>query len=250
MGCKSPSPGGSSFGPARSGGKGKGSSSPYGKSGGKGSAVGQLMGMMKGMGGGMGKGGGGGEWSCPCGFTNRPQNDVCGGGGHMGCKAPRQGGMSRSHSMPSFGGGGFGGGGGGAGGPWMCSACGFQNKPHNEMCGGNGPMGCKAPPSRGGGGFNPMMMMMKQQQAMVPMMMQMMPMKGGGKGKNEQGGWVCACGFKNGPRNNQCGGTGPMGCDAEKPSDWECAGCKFKNKPSNEVCGGRGPMGCKEPRPE
>jgi len=28
---------------------------------------------------------------------------------------------------------------------WACSACGFTNAPRNKLCGGNGPMGCKAP---------------------------------------------------------------------------------------------------------
>lgn len=138
--------------------------------------------------------------------------------------------------------------GGGGGGPWMCP-CGFKNSPNNEICGGNGPMGCKAPNQGGGGGYG----------ARVPMMMQqqMMPMQGGmfmkgdkGKGKGKgKGEWKCACGFSNKANNEICGGNGPMGCNAEKPSDWVCE-CGFVNKPHNEECGGKGPMGCNLPKPE
>eukprot|EP00662_Eupelagonemidae_sp_cell21_P041463 gene41463-22095_t len=33
----------------------------------------------------------GDRWKCACGFKNRMTNDVCGGNGNMGCKAPRSG---------------------------------------------------------------------------------------------------------------------------------------------------------------
>lgn len=76
-------------------------------------------------------------------------------------------------------------------------------------------------------------------------------MKGKGKGKGGgKGEWKCeACGFNNKPQNTQCGGKGPMGCNAPKPSDWLCD-CGFVNKPHNTVCGGEGgKLGCKAPKP-
>jgi len=33
---------------------------------------------------------------------------------------------------------------------WRCSDCGFNNAPRNKICGGNGPMGCKAPREQAG----------------------------------------------------------------------------------------------------
>jgi len=243
MGCKAPQPG-SSFGPAKGCQgmfKGGGGASPYG--------------CMKGKGG--GKGGKAGEWQCDsCGFSNRPGNEVCGGNGPMGCKAPPGGG--------GFGGGGKGyapmpmmlqmpmkGKGGGKGGEWMCSDCGFSNRPSNEVCGGNGPMGCKKPNMGGfgGGGGKGMMSMKGGFGGGFKGMGKMMDM---GKGKAKGGGeWSCeACGFANKAMNEVCGGKGPMGCKAEKPGDWVCD-CGFINKPRNDVCGGAGgKMGCKAPRPE
>jgi len=218
------------------------------------------------------------SWQCDsCGFGNRPQNEVCGGAGPMGCKAPRMGG-----------GGGFGpakgkkGGGksspygpviGAKGGEWACNACGFANRAANDVCGGNGPMGCKTP--RGGmsgkggkGGKMPMMMAQPVQSAF----MQLFGKGGGGAG----GSWQCGqCGFSNKPQNEVCGGNGPMGCKAPAPSGggmmkgcgkgkgkmsmpaakgqgkgkWACEACGFTNGDRNEVCGGAGPMGCKLPKP-
>merc|ERR1719272_1933112 len=86
-------------------------------------------------------------------------------------------------------------------GPWFCD-CGFRNSPNNELCGGNGPMGCKAPQPQGGKG------------------------KGKDKGKNKGKGpdWICeACSFKNVDRNEVCGGSGPMGCKAAKTVPSEAA---------------------------
>merc|ERR1712187_63602 len=108
---------------------------------------------------------------------------------------------------------------------WTCDSCGFLNKPANEVCGGSGHLGCKAP---------------RPPPAVV---------EGKGKGKGGKGGWQCtACGFKNSETNAVCGGNGPMGCKAEKPEDWLCE-CGFVNKFSNLVCGGHGKMGCKTPKP-
>jgi len=230
----------------------------------------------------------GGEWVCPCGFTNRAVNTVCGGvNGKLGCKAPRGGGAAPAYAKgggKAFKGGGGGCVGGGGGGEWMCS-CGFKNRAGNEVCGGNGPMGCKNPPpaaapARGA------------KRSFTNMMMDYM-VGGGGKGGKSFGGcfapapsaapgigeWICDCGFKNKDRNEVCGGAGPMGCKAPRPApvafgwggggggkgfggkkggggggagggqDWICAGCNFKNRAANDVCGGKGPMGCKEPKP-
>jgi len=150
-----------------------------------------------------------------------------------------------------------GGGGFAGGGMWQCNQCGFSNKPQNEVCGGNGPMGCKAPAPQGGGGFSGDFGNQMGQALMMGCGMAMgkggmfgggAMMKGDSKGKGK-GKWVCElCKFTNGDRNEICGGKGPMGCNAPKPSDWVCS-CGFKNKPANDVCGGKGPMGCKEPKP-
>lgn len=169
----------------------------------------------------------------------------------MGCKAPRAvtlgyGAVSPINIMKGYGKSAFGG--GGAGGPWMCGACGFKNSPNNQVCGGSGPMGCKAPAPHGGMPMyaEPMMCFKGKGK------MDFGAMKGNGKGKGGgKGEWKCeACGFNNKPQNTQCGGTGPMGCNALKPSDWLCD-CGFVNKPHNLVCGGEGgKLGCKAPKPD
>lgn len=252
MGCKSPKQGGmkGGFGPAKGGMKGS-FASPYGKSCGKGK--GGMPPMVH-----------GGDWMCgACGFANRAHNQVCGGGGPMGCKAPQQmQQMQQMHQMPQRtfvpaprGGGGM----------WSCLSCGFTNKPHNEVCGGNGPMGCKAPQHggghggggfKGGGGFH---MPVKGggtrvvDSGVMALVQAIKGAKGGGKDKGgkgkDAGAWICECGFTNKSMNEICGGKGPMGCNAEKPGDWVCE-CGFINKPANTQCGGRGKMGCNAPKPE
>lgn len=185
-------------------------------------------------------------WSCAsCNFKNRPQNDICGGNGPAGCNAPRQSrGLKRPAAAMTFqmphpamammmGGG---------GGNWPCPSCGFNNKPHNTVCGGQGPMGCKVPRGRP----MPMPMMQPSYPMMHPMQMMMM-MGGKGAGKADGPMWLCACGFKNTARNAICGGKGPKGCNEPKPEDWVCE-CGFKNRPNNDVCGGKGNMGCNLPR--
>lgn len=159
-----------------------------------------MMSPMMSMKGSFGGGGGaGGPWMCSgCGFKNSDRNEVCGGSGPMGCKMPQDGGMGRSMAPMGFKGkGGMGkmmgkmdmgfkgmdkGKGKGKGkGEWSCEACGFNNKPMNEVCGGKGPMGCKNPK----------------------------PMD-----------WLCECGFVNKPHNAVCGGSGgTLGCKAPKPSE-------------------------------
>mmetsp|Transcript_33898 Transcript_33898/g.55790 ORF Transcript_33898/g.55790 Transcript_33898/m.55790 type:complete len:195 (+) Transcript_33898:1-585(+) len=180
-----------------------------------------------------------------------------GGKGPLGCKmapgmAMKGGGYGKAQGkgkkgcgpygamaamMPSFGGAGGGGG-------WQCPDCGFDNKANNTQCGGLGPLGCNAPRPSFDGGFA--------------------GTKGGfGSFGSNSGSWMCPeCGFKNNPRNTQCGGSGNMGCNAPKPGnsfsgndfsggepDWLCD-CGFVNKARNEVCGGKGLMGCKKPRSE
>lgn len=228
MGCNAPAPrqARSSYGPASGGGKGR-ASSPYG-----------------------------GQWVCgACGFSNKASNEVCGGGGPLGCKAPQMAPMMMMMPDPRMMGGM--GKGGHGGGEWKCMACGFSNKAKNDVCGGSGPMGCKAPRPQGGSMYG-----------MQPMPMMMMSGKGGnmmrsaspsasprgqalnGKGGKHQGGWKCeGCGFQNKSTNKICGGEGPMGCNAPKPSDWVCSECAFVNKASNTQCGGKGPMGCNAPKP-
>mmetsp|Transcript_59303 Transcript_59303/g.109611 ORF Transcript_59303/g.109611 Transcript_59303/m.109611 type:complete len:228 (-) Transcript_59303:176-859(-) len=171
-------------------------------------------------------------WSCGwCGFKNKETNTKCGGKGHMGCKAPyamaaegiadfgpvrsAKGGKNFSSPMGK---------GGDTEGQWVCGLCGFTNKALNKMCGGTGRMGCKAPkgmtPSQG------------MEMMMMPMMAMLMGGGGGGswggggggkgKGKSNRSGprWLCGiCGFTNSMQNKMCGGTGPMGCKAERPPD-------------------------------
>mmetsp|Transcript_8036 Transcript_8036/g.19957 ORF Transcript_8036/g.19957 Transcript_8036/m.19957 type:complete len:378 (+) Transcript_8036:75-1208(+) len=103
------------------------------------------------------KGGGGGggmvTWMCACGTKNSAMNEICGGGGPLGCKAPFWGWPSASQGAQWSSGpnwapvpqwpaaaGAF------AGlGEWACLSCGFKNRMANEVCGGNGPLGCKLP---------------------------------------------------------------------------------------------------------
>lgn len=255
MGCKAPKPQGGKVGGFAAKGTGKGVLNVIGAFAAKGAGKGVLKGGKN------GPPAESGSWQCSCGFNNKPTNDVCGGNGPMGCKKPRpqqrvfkkpmnlapmakrplnvapmamkvNKGAGKSVALPAGG--------------WKSGACGFTNKPGNEVCGGDGHLGCKAP---------------KPYQGMVrkPMFVKE-PLMGGGKriagkgagkaakgGKGDGKGWTCVCGFANKDSNEVCGGKGPMGC--KKPRFWECV-CGFKNKQSNEVCGGSGPMGCKEPRPD
>lgn len=64
-----------------------------------------------------------GTWTCRCGFSNRANNLVCGGGGDLGCKAAKE---------------------------WICGSCTFVNRNSNAVCGGiTGTLGCKAPNPEG-----------------------------------------------------------------------------------------------------
>ncbi|CAE7587994.1 SIS8 [Symbiodinium sp. CCMP2456] len=121
------------------------------------------------------------EWTCQCGFRNRASNAVCGGTGRLGCGLPRPG----SFQTPGAGSGSspspqpakpakpaklqvapvhaeataeepekVAGSGSQAtatatvpGGAWVCTSCGWRNQACNDVCGGVGRLGCKAPRS-------------------------------------------------------------------------------------------------------
>lgn len=207
------------------------------------------------------------QWQCPCGFKNKAMNSVCGGGGPMGCKAPRgqslEGvgyGPARRKAAGSAGAASAGAAANpylrgepvslaqSAAGTWECSGCNFKNKPSNILCGGTGPMGCKLP-----GPFAPAE-----------------GVAAGAEALEGLGLWVCkACGFKNRDANQVCGGTGTAGCKTPKGAEsyspssagmkrsastgnlqdgWVCR-CGFMNRRANDVCGGLGgTMGCKAPK--
>lgn len=221
-----------------------------------------------------------GLWVCVCGFKNKPQNEVCGGTGPMGCKSPKPmqrtaraavGGrptyqpgrvtyqpaapvrqvhalaaMSVAQAAPT--------------GDWVCAECGFKNKANNTQCGGTGPLGCNAPyqpPARASRGV-------QRQQAPAGTRAFSAPPARRQRDNGDK--WVCtACGFKNNDRNTVCGGEkGTLGCKAPREDSggevtetiqqlddekWSCPECGFTNKPMNEVCGGKGPLGCKAPKP-
>ena len=79
--------------------------------------------------------------------------------------------------------------------------------------------------------------------------------------------WICPfCSFNNAARNTQCGGHGPLGCNAPRTAAgamggmqgsqsqvaqaqrWVCSQCAFRNAGRNTQCGGTGPLGCNTPR--
>lgn len=271
MGCNAPRPSGG-------GGKGLRGISPALKGGSTGPSGGNYGAIRtKGMANGGGKGASpygaatGGKWPClHCGFQNSPMNEVCGGKGPMGCKAPNP----KAQAAPAVeyqwvqipvavgGNSGKGKGGGPPADRWTCT-CGFNNRPNNDVCGGaNGTLGCKQPRPENAWSSTPPLPPPKvgaygmPSWAAPPVVAWVPPVptgiqsqiKGkGGKGKGRT--WTCpSCGFENQEKNQECGGAGPLGCKEPKPGKWECP-CGFVNSPTNEVCGGKGPMGCKEPRP-
>lgn len=133
--------------------------------------------------------------------------------------------------------GGSAGGGWGAGGSpaderWHCTQCGFWNKPTNRVCGGTGPMGCKAARPETVDPFLQAQALWAAQQAAAN------ARAGGAAGDPDPGvrvarpqsddsdSWVCDCGFMNSSKNVQCGGKGPLGCkkaraEQEKEEDKE-----------------------------
>lgn len=229
-----------------------------------------------------------GTWACSCGFMNSNVNEVCGGIGRLGCKAPRPppGQKPRVNT-------------------WICP-CGFVNKAMNMKCGGTGDLGCnrvrkrkfETPPSGAnwetysayndpaaaysqnfsqyypsyggssqGGNFGSQSGNPYQAQTSY----QSMPSGGnpydnlGGtfgyqpprkkpsnfysKGTTRTKGWTCAqCGFNNKAENTVCGGSGHLGCKTPQPQKWQCS-CGFLNNPNNLTCGGSGHLGCKAAKP-
>lgn len=125
-----------------------------------------------------------GSWKCPfCEFTNRPNNERCGGNGVVGCKQPRLGHLA----------------------PWFC-ACGWKNRAMNNTCGGGGPKGCKALRPEG-----PDAAVAFQSAVSSPAL--------GINAPEPETMWHCAaCGFRNRKWNDVCGGVGgKVGCRAPKP---------------------------------
>ncbi|CAJ1329261.1 unnamed protein product [Effrenium voratum] len=89
-----------------------------------------------------------------------------------------------------------------------CTSCGFRNKSTNEICGGNGPLGCKASKATGRAAspaldFNNLLL---AQMGLAPMPTQ----------APTAGFWTCSCGFRNKATNHLCGGNGPLGCKTPK----------------------------------
>jgi endonuclease/exonuclease/phosphatase family metal-dependent hydrolase len=143
-----------------------------------------------------------GGWICEtCGFHNRARNMMCGGIGHLGCKAPRQGVQSSQHPVN--------------GQPflplgidavtWMC-ACGFRNRVGNTVCGGTtGSLGCKAP--------RPEASQQDSAANSSPSVKIAADLLHDAK-------WMCVCGFRNRAPNTVCGGIkGTMGCKTPKPKE-------------------------------
>lgn len=119
------------------------------------------------------------------------------------------------------------------GSPWKC-VCGFKNVARNTVCGGKGEgYGCKQP----------------RPQQNMPMLN--VSGKGGCKGRVGTGpDWVCElCGFQNKSFNTKCGGSGRLGCKADKPIDvsqpWTCDACNEINDGASTVCNA---TGCQKPR--
>lgn len=206
-----------------------------------------------------------GDWFCNCGFRNRASNDVCGGfSGTMGCKAPK----SEAPGIGSF----------GASrkprnsaasspyaaalkgadrgpGQWQCSACGFNNRGSNEICGGGGHLGCKLSRADGGGaGTDSGMANLLQDAGMASLLQD----SGMANLLQDAGGMATllqAPGMDNGMAtllqalSGAKGGIG-LGGSSNGLKTWKCTVCGFMNKASNLVCGGSGPIGCKANKPE
>lgn len=66
-----------------------------------------------------------GSWVCPtCGFNNRAANTLCGGRGHLGCKAPRPEAEAGAESAPTV----------EVDTCWICSSCKTENEDSGEKC--------------------------------------------------------------------------------------------------------------------
>jgi hypothetical protein len=200
------------------------------------------------------------EWVC--GFKNKASNDVCGGRGQMGCKKPKPNHSPSGHDSahatiePCR---------------YLASSVGsnrgdawhFSHRPEDAVAANDHQRhlldkGFKASEvissSHSASGYGAAHATFDTPEKSVS--------KEATKGARF-GAWDCIrCGFSNNPGNAVCGGKGPMGCKAHKPSeserpsgfqnlmvDWSCE-CGFKNKPTNEICGGGGKLGCNRPRPQ
>eukprot|EP00931_Biecheleriopsis_adriatica_P102838 TRINITY_DN7774_c0_g1_i9.p1 TRINITY_DN7774_c0_g1~~TRINITY_DN7774_c0_g1_i9.p1 ORF type:complete len:351 (+),score=69.24 TRINITY_DN7774_c0_g1_i9:157-1053(+) len=182
------------------------------------------------------------RWQCSsCGFANVEVNEICGGTGSLGCKVPRPAATTRgpvqinpkaglkigmckffvensctkgaacdfAHSEAEL------------GTIWHCGSCGFANVEVNEICGGTGSLGCKAP----------------------------RPTATTRRGPVQNGLKLGMCKFF---LANAC--TKGAACEfahneAELGTRWQCSSCGFANVEVNEICGGTGSLGCKVPRP-
>lgn len=228
-------------------------------------------------------------WLClQCGFMNKAGNQYCGGNGEMGCKMPAPGNaeglaqlaaafqmvhtseqarlqleLAQLAQLEQYSMMGYDASTGSAGAftgvvaqqdeRWHCIQCGFWNRPSNTVCGGAGPMGCKADkPAQ----LDPF------QQAQAAWLAQQAALR------NSEDKWCCEhCGFFNRQTNTICGGGGPLGCKQTRPGfercgkgknprpfaddgdSWVCD-CGFVNTRNNTQCGGNGPLGCKKARAE
>lgn len=151
---------------------------------------------------------------------------------------------------------------------WHCTKCGFWNKPVNAVCGGTGPIGCKAPRPDQLDPFQQAQALFLHQQAAATTRILGGTLVGGSaaSASTDAAKWACdACGFVNRPSNSICGGGGPLGCKRPRPDhalagdsvtrhrldlpdSWVCDSCGFVNSARNAICGGNGPMGCKKAR--
>lgn len=148
-------------------------------------------------------------------------------------------------------------------GQWTCQ-CGFRNRDMNQVCGGNGPMGCKTPKPKGaagaaGPGAVPLAFQAAPQQAMPSvsyapvrqgkgaMVARTTPYGFGGKGLQ---GLQALQALQGLPLQFDFGlglaGAVPAAMPGANKAfgTWTCR-CGFSNRASNMVCGGGGDLGCK-----
>jgi len=204
-----------------------------------------------------------GPWTClSCGFKNVASNRKCGGHGNLGCNALRPltavaspqasfgilapicpsvdiATPSKPHHTYSDG-------------RWRCGSCGFNNAESNDICGGNGRLGCKAAKDQPKSISSVPSIVSIPKVDNINSINDLYPPLDSDStkkdSKTDPQAWVCACGFKNKAQNDQCGGRGPLGCNANRPEPWSCI-CGFRNRGDNDKCGGNGPMGCDRPKP-
>lgn len=153
---------------------------------------------------------------------------------------------------------------------WRCTLCGFNNSPSNDLCGGAGPLGCKASKAIFGDQTAFITPAIEVSLDKSPLWCDSLDTSQLARPVNVRGDkWVCpSCGFANVNQNDICGGKGPLGCKNRRPGlppprmvpppvsrppptfpepEWVCE-CGFINKARNDKCGGNGPMGCNKRR--